>query len=388
MKALVIHFLTTLGMIASKYAHRRYDSTVFFFFPYYHIGGAEKVHADIIECFKEAKPSVFFTQCSHNKGFLKNFSETGAGLFDWSLPVRYIHYFVLGFVSGVINRAPSAVVFGCNTTFYYRLLPYLASHVRKIDLLHAFGGGIEDFSLQYVPLLDLRIVINSKTVEDYRLLYGQAGIDSIYLGRIEVIENQVHVPARKPIKPENQLLQVIYVGRGSEEKRVHLVGKIARRCHELKVPARFSLIGAVIESVNAEDRGNCLFKGQIEDLCELQKAYIDADVLLITSSREGFPVVVMEAMAHGAVAISTSVGGLSRHVHHGENGLLVDVLDEDLIVEEMVAAISRLAEDRKLLHKLSGNAYDYAVEHFSGRDFGRKYAAAFSRRAPHAQVAE
>ena len=383
MRALAIIFLTKLGTIASKFVHKRYDSTVFFFFPYYHIGGAEKVHADIVGCFREARPSVFFTQRSHNSGFLKKFSETGAGLFDWSWLVRYFHYFVLGFVSAVINRAPSAVVFGCNTTFYYRLLPYLAPQVRKIDLLHAFGGGMEDFSLQYVSLLDLRVVINSKTVEDYRLLYGQAAIDPDYLDRIVVIENQVQVPARKPVKPENELLQVIYVGRGTEEKRVHLVGRIASRCHELKVPARFSLVGAVVESVDAADRINCLFKGSIEDFDELQKVYIDADVLLITSSREGFPVVVMEAMAHGAVPISTDVGGLSRHLRHGENGLLVDVLEEELIVEEMVAAISRLAQDRTLLLKLSGNAYDYAAEHFCGRDFVRKYAAAFSGSAQH-----
>jgi len=47
------------------------------------------------------------------------------------------------------------------------------------------------------------------------------------------------------------------------------------------------------------------------------------DVLALTSVHEGFPNVVVEAMASGAVAVTTDVGGCRELVTHQETGLLV-----------------------------------------------------------------
>jgi glycosyltransferase involved in cell wall biosynthesis len=47
------------------------------------------------------------------------------------------------------------------------------------------------------------------------------------------------------------------------------------------------------------------------------------DVLALTSRWEGLPNVVIEAMATGAVAVATDVGGCSELIVGGETGLLV-----------------------------------------------------------------
>lgn len=47
------------------------------------------------------------------------------------------------------------------------------------------------------------------------------------------------------------------------------------------------------------------------------------DVLLITSSTEGTPMVLLEAMAAGTIIVSSAVGGIPQVIQHEQNGLLV-----------------------------------------------------------------
>ena len=62
--------------------------------------------------------------------------------------------------------------------------------------------------------------------------------------------------------------------------------------------------------------------GLITDPRELSRVYLAHDVLLLTSSREGFPLTVMEAMVHGVVPLCTAVGGLPAALTDGENAFL------------------------------------------------------------------
>ena len=50
---------------------------IFFFFPFYHIGGAEKVHTLISAKTKGRKAIIFFTRKSDNDFFLQEFRYSG-----------------------------------------------------------------------------------------------------------------------------------------------------------------------------------------------------------------------------------------------------------------------------------------------------------------------
>ncbi|WP_269851240.1 glycosyltransferase family 4 protein [Methanosarcina horonobensis] len=116
---------------------------------------------------------------------------------------------------------------------------------------------------------------------------------------------------------------MLYVGRGSEEKRVHLVGEISYLCHQKDMPVEFVLVGDVRSSIPEQYRKCCTFLGEIVDEKKLSEIYNSSDILLLVSSSEGFPLVIMEAMAYGVVTISTDVGGISEHIHNGYNGFLI-----------------------------------------------------------------
>ena len=368
--------LICFGTILSHLVPLKNASGVFFFFPHWHVGGAEKVHADIVQCVKESKPWVFFTHQSVDCKFKEMFAKSGRLFNVWAL-LKYTLPFSIGLVSGYINRHKNTVVFGCNSRFFYKMVPFVGSNARCIDLMHAFGGGSEDFSLPAVPSLFARVAINKKTVDDFKEQYHAHGIDSKYLDRIVVIENRVPVPECRPNKEYSGRLRLLYVGRGSEEKRVHLIGKAATLCRLKSINAEFIFIGDVTEAVAKEDRESCTFLGEISDFAKIQQIYDASHILLLASSREGFPMVIMEAMAHGVVPVSTEVGGIPVHLQDGINGVLIREISEELIVEEMVNAISSLASDAAALEKLSQAAYVYAKKNFGSDNFCTSYRRLF-----------
>jgi glycosyltransferase involved in cell wall biosynthesis len=368
---------------------RRNASGLFLFFPFYQIGGAERVHAEIVACVSDSRPWVFFTNKSKDEKFRFLF-ERSARIFDISKPtlgsLRY--YACVGALAAFVNRHAHAVVFGSNNVFFYHLLPHLRRDVRRIDLLHAFGGDIEHVSLPLAPLIDTRVILSSRTRSDLQAQYREHDLDASLLDRITFIDNQVAVPDNYPSKRKDDRLQVLYVGRGTEEKRVHLVGRTAARCRLKGVAADFILVGDNMAAVEADDRASCIFKGEIADPAELNSLYLDADVLLLTSRSEGFPLVIKEAMAHGAVPVSTHVGGIADHVHHGINGILIKEVEEEAIVDRLVETIEELDRYRALLEALSRHAYEYARRHFSPSKFCAAYRQLLLDRKPSERLSE
>jgi glycosyltransferase involved in cell wall biosynthesis len=374
-KPLALPVLRMLGTFLGFLLSYRNRSNLFFFFPAYHVGGAERVHADIVSCFSDTKPWVFFTEMSTNDRFRAVFEKHAKviDLSDRANRPRGISTFWLSMIAGMINRQTRPVVFGCNSTFFYRLIPLLERRVRRIDLLHAFGGKFEEISLPLVQHLDCRIVVTQQTVEDYRRQYLTNGVPSLFQSKIVAIENQVSVPSCYSKHRNASQLTVLYVGRGTEEKRVHLIARAAAKCHAADVNARFVLAGDVANVVEENCRKHCHFLGVISDDEHMTAIYADADVLVLTSSREGFPMVIMEAMAHGVIPMATSVGGIPYHIKHGFNGLLLPNGDEDEIVSTIIEELKTLAADHSVVDRLSRSAHEYARDHFNSARFTERY---------------
>jgi glycosyltransferase involved in cell wall biosynthesis len=87
-------------------------------------------------------------------------------------------------------------------------------------------------------------------------------------------------------------------------------------------------------------------------VAEMVDAYRASDVVIIPSLMEAVSLSAVEAMASGAVVISTDVGGMPELISDGSNGLLISPADPDQISE----AVRRLERDKGLLLRLRGNA--------------------------------
>jgi glycosyltransferase involved in cell wall biosynthesis len=79
-------------------------------------------------------------------------------------------------------------------------------------------------------------------------------------------------------------------------------------------------------------------------LPEISSLYEQMDVLLLTSRRDPFPRVIMEAMCHGVPVVASRVDGIPELVEDGATGILVAPGDGDGFAQ----AVKRLLEDRGL----------------------------------------
>lgn len=352
---------------------------IFFLFPFFHVGGAEQVHADIVSKAAGKRPLIVITHRSRGNALREAFAGSGTLLeiSRWT-GNPFSAAVTVGYLAACINSALKPLVFAANTPLFYTLLPYLKEDAFVVDLIHAFGGGMETISLPHAARIKRRIVIDCQTLDSLEHLYRESGLPVELLQRIDLVENGVTVPAVKAEKGSNERLQILYLGRGSKEKRVHIVGKVATACRERGLAVDFTLVGDLQGAVDAVDRPHCRFTGEITDRSRIAGIYRGGDLLLLASEREGFPLVLMEAMAHGVVPVSTNVGGIGRHLQHGENGFLVsNCQDEVEIVRSLVRIVEIACRDRQLLSRLSDAAYAYAVCHFSGRGFDCYYERLF-----------
>ncbi|MDO5059079.1 MAG: glycosyltransferase family 4 protein [Neisseria sp.] len=366
------------------------DAEIVFFFPAYHLGGAERVHADILANFADYRTHCVLTVKSVDDFFKEDFTRYTEITDIGSLRSLVYPYYAKR-IASLINRKAQAIVFGCNSRFFYQMLPYLKPNVKVIDLLHAFSfdaNAAESISLPVAERIDTRIVLGEKTKGDFRRQYREAGKPESLLERIKIIPNKVDAPAVLPQKPENEKLKILFVGRNSPEKRPELFLEIAKKAAERKLPAEFYLIGD-FEGMSVP-YPNVHIVGSIREKARLNTYYQSADLLLITSWREGLPMVVLEGMAYGVVPVSTDVGEIAHFINDkNRNGWIVpdDTLAryaageavslQDLApcVECFIKQIEYALENQAELAEYRENAYRSVKQDFSAETNRKAYLA-------------
>lgn len=102
---------------------------------------------------------------------------------------------------------------------------------------------------------------------------------------------------------------------------------------------------------------------------DIKNVISQADILVLTSIYEGLPLTPMEAFSVKRAAIGTNIEGTREVIEDGINGLLAETKNPQDIAEK----IERVYLDRKLLNKLSENAYKTYKNKFSDELFIKKY---------------
>ncbi len=374
-KAALNHLLVPVGKLIGRLLPFDNPSSLFFIFQDWPAspGGGQAVHERIVASVKDKNPWVLVAEPEREERHTFPFRANLGYYCLASLATNRVFFFLtVGALSQLINQHSDPVVFGTCKLFYH-LTPHLNSHVKRIEILHAFGGGMEALSLPFVEHLDQRVVIDHCTLQNLHEQYDYHGLPTDLTARIVLIENATEVPQQLPVKPHPDPLKVLFVGRASEEKRVHLVALAAEKSFAAKLPVDFTLVGPREEDIDPNLRRYCSVKGMIKDRKLLDSIYDESHVLVLTSSREGFPMVVMEAMARGVVPVCTRVGGIEYHVIDGDTGFLIDEEQEEQMAHEITIRLRKLSEDADLWERLSRAAHDRAGRYFSRDRFRESY---------------
>jgi len=161
-----------------------------------------------------------------------------------------------------------------------------------------------------------------------------------------------------------------------DHKRVSdLIEAVALLLPEQHRRIRLLIVGdgadrSVLEAL-AADRGIadlCRFVGYQRDTAAF---YALMDLFVLPSQREGFGLVVAEAMLAGTPVVATRVGGVPSVLDEGRAGLLVS----PRAPHEIAAAIRTLQDDPSKRRELAEKAETFARAHHTGE----RYAADVAR---------
>jgi glycosyltransferase involved in cell wall biosynthesis len=349
-----------------------------FFFPFYHVGGAEKVHASIVQAMNSGKNLVLFTKKSDNSGFQNLFASHAQCENIWEMCwYPGLKSFAAKRLAKAIEAKKELVLMSSNSVFFYQMLAHLNGDNHTIDLIHAFvhpeEPGPEKWSIPVLDKISHRVFISEKAIEDARLQYKKLGIEESFLKRIVLIRNFVDLPSAFHQKTIGDNAKLIYVGRGTAEKRVHLAASIAKELN-----TSITMIGDVEAAVPPDLKPYCTFKGILTNENSVYEEINQADVLLLTSSREGLPMVIMEAMACGVIPICTAVGDLPNVIQHEKTGILLPVSGESQIISMAAQAIRKLQLNPEHTQTMQQNARELAKSLFGKSQFVEKWNALLS----------
>ena len=364
-----------LGKLMSPFFRLKTKHKLFIFCPSADIGGANKVNADLCKCFADKSPLVIFSKKPKNNEFLPLFQIPGVRVIDLHRFVdnklyHFVNFFYRGIISSWINKVEDPIVIGGESLFFYKVLPYIKEEARIAEISHL--NTWFNYTQAFVKDINARVFSTQKLKRDAEELYKKNNLPSEYYSRLFFIDNMVDIPVEPDNKNENP--EVVFIGRGAPQKRVHLIAAIAKRLHEKKSNIHFSFVGDVEKIINPQDYPYCRFYGNVKERNQLEDIYKRSDILLLTSAFEGLPLAVMEMMAYGKVVVSTAVDGIPDYITNGENGFLLENNpDENKIIEEAISVLNHLSGNRNLLEETGKNSRIYAEQHFSGKVFCEKY---------------
>lgn len=163
------------------------------------------------------------------------------------------------------------------------------------------------------------------------------------------------------------------VGRLEAQKGLDLLLSAAPQVLRAAPHVRFLIVGG--GSLESELRAQAsalgiaervVFTGWRTDAIDLMQTL---DCFVSTSSFEGLPMVLLEAMALAKPIVATAVGGVPEAVEDDFNGLSIQRRD----AAEVAATILRVAQDDALRHRLGRNSRARYEERFTAQAMASAY---------------
>jgi glycosyltransferase involved in cell wall biosynthesis len=199
----------------------------------------------------------------------------------------------------------------------------LKSFVKKIsiqaDCVFSYGGKITP-------------IIESLGVNKNNIIEITSGIDNDDLRSIQINENK-------------GIRRFVFLGRAERRKGIVELNNAINHLAKKNYQFTFEFIGPIPEHLKL-NLPNITYHGEIRQSEKIQSILEKQDVLVCPSWSEGFPNVILEAMASGLAIIATDVGAVSEMVS-SNNGWLIEAFNQTQLEESLQHAIN----DKYLMDK-------------------------------------
>ncbi|MGH9545856.1 MAG: glycosyltransferase family 4 protein [Terriglobales bacterium] len=258
-------------------------------------------------------------------------------------------------VSGIWKSRPWVAFHHGHTRSLFRLRIYqaldrwsLRAPARVVAVSHAFAQQLGDFGINPGKIA---VVHNA-----VRLSGTGRRLNPVQLRQQK---------AALGLNPESRT--VLAIGRLSKEKAFpDLIRALARlRGLHPEMPLQLVIVGEGSERLTVEAAIRSAGIGDLATLTgharDVSPFYEMADVMAISSTSEGSPNVLLEAMAAGVPVVATAVGGIPEIVTHHQHALLVPPNDP----EAMARGLGLVLSDAVLANELAAAARRLVAEKYS-----------------------
>lgn len=273
-------------------------------------------------------------------------------LFYSAFPARIFNrsklYFTEHSVSGIISLSPSLRLLSI-------ILLFLSSGCiaisREISVAYTNSLMVQPSKIVHIPNgIDIRRFEGPVDQSSKKMSLGIQP-DDVIIGTVanmrEVKNHRNLISAFKNVHSQISNVTLVLVGSGPLEKGLKTLTTDLRIADKVK------------------------FLGHRDDTSELYQIF---DIFCLSSFAEGFPLVILEAMACKLPIVATDVSGINEIIQPGKNGYLVSSNNS----AELADALTLLIQNRGLRNHLGTNGYQTASNQYSFNKWICKYDALFS----------
>lgn len=193
---------------------------------------------------------------------------------------------------------------------------FLRSFVKKIsrnaDIVFSYGGKITE-------------IIKSIGVNPKKIIEIPSGVEKEFISNYVSSNNESY---RK----------FVFLGRAERRKGIIELNEVLQKLISQKQNFKFEFIGPIPDSMKIS-HDSILYHGEIRDAHKISSILSQNDVLVCPSWSEGFPNVILEAMASGLAIIATNVGAIAAMVSD-KNGWLIEPANRNQLEKAMIEAIN------------------------------------------------
>ncbi len=268
--------------------------------------------------------------------------------------IIHVHSGAAGFMVRFAVKNTTPTIFTAHGWSFTPGAPFIRRTIAKVS---------ERFIAKYTTKI---ICVSHK---DYNLAL-QANI--ISPDKLFQIYNSVSLPLEVSAQTTKNFVNILFVGRLAPPKDLHILFQaFSRLSYDVQEKAKIQIVGdgpafeefrQLSQRLGIEEKVDWFGRQTYETS---RHFFEDADIFVLPTHWEGFPMTIVEAMSYGVPVVASNVGGISEIVRE-DNGFLVDTRNQ---VEGFSHALHELISHNEKRQAMGNHARLLVQKSFSLEEF-------------------
>lgn len=354
--------------------------------PWMTFGGAETLIYNYCREIKDKFNITFITGLKSEHEWEYKFKEITPHIYHmpnlFEDPALYLE-----FISNYIATRAIDTLHVIHNGFMFDMLPELRKRYPDLEIIVTmFNDHVEYFeqSLGFKDYVDTFASDNARVANHYKKELGNGsevvvipnGIDCYHEFNPKLFDRETQ---RESLDIGEQDTAIFFVGRLSEEKNPDVFVEAAKDLLEKSGQdnLKFFVIGdgpmrsAIEVAIKKLNSTNIKYLGYQSEVARYLSA---ADIFVLPSSTEGFPLSILEAMAMQVVVIASDVGAVAEVISSGTDGFVVTPGSAN----EIAQTIGNLVGKRDLMQKVKTAGRKSVENKYSNLVLGKNYEHLYS----------